>query len=110
MADVLLFVFAVMFIGFAYLNMNDADAWIWVCTYLSAAAVCVLAYFRYVNLYAYMALVLYYVVFAVRNWPAKWEGVTMPMSHSIHVEKGRESLGLLICASCTLYSYWAATR
>lgn len=110
MAGILCIIFAIMFIGFAYLNINDIDPWIWVPTYLSASAVCILAYFKFANLYADSALILFYVVFSIRNWPEKWEGVTMPMSHSMNVEKGRESLGLLICAGCTIFSYWAASH
>lgn len=100
--------FGIMFIYFAYLNLNDIDPWIWVPLYLSAAAVCILAYFKIYNLYVDGLLILVYIVYSIRNWPEKWEGVTMPMSHSINVERGRESLGLLICAACTVFSYYVA--
>lgn len=110
MAAILCIIFGVMFIYFSYLNINDIDPWIWVPLYLSAAIVCVLAYFKWANLYLDAILILIYVVYSIKNWPEKWEGVSMPMAHSINVERGRESLGLLICATCTAYSYWVATN
>jgi hypothetical protein len=108
MLGILCILFGIMFIYFAYLNINDIDPWIWVPIYLAAAVVCILAYFKISNAYADALLVLFYIIYSIRNWPAKWEGVTMPMSHSINVERGRESLGLLICAACTAFSYYAA--
>ncbi len=108
MLGILCIVLGIMFIYFAYLNLNDIDPWTWVPLYLSAAAICILAYFKIANMYVDIALFLIYVIYSIRNWPEKWEGVTMPMSHSINVERGRESLGLLICAACTVLSYYAA--
>lgn len=110
MLGILCILFGIMFIYFAYLNINDIDPWIWVPIYLAAAIVCVLAYFKISNFYVDALLVLFYIVYSIRNWPTKWEGVTMPMSHSINVERGRESLGLLICAACTVFSYYAAQQ
>lgn len=105
MTGILCIVFGVMFVYFAYLNLNDVDPWVWVPLYLAAAAVNFAAYFNWANFYLDAVLVVFYIIYAIKNWPEKWEGVTMPMSHSINVERGRESLGLLIAAGCTIYSY-----
>ncbi|MBL7927269.1 MAG: transmembrane 220 family protein [Bacteroidia bacterium] len=97
-----------MFVYFAYLNFNDVDPALWVTIYLIAALFCALAVFKITNLYAAIILSIGYVGFAIKNWPVRWEGVTMPMSHSINVERGRESLGLLICAAAVWFCYYAA--
>ena len=98
----------IMFIYFGYLNFNDPDPVLWVAIYFSAATVCLLAYFKMAWWYVDAPLILFYVGYSIKNWPDKWMGVKMPMSHDINIEKGRESLGLLIAAACTVFSYWVA--
>ena len=104
--DYLCIAFSLMFCYFAYLNFNDPDWPVWVAIYFAAAAVCLLAFFRIANVYVDGGLILFYIIYSIKNWPEKWEGIRMPMSHSINIERGRESLGLLICAACTAFSYW----
>jgi hypothetical protein len=101
-------VFFLMFLFFGYLNFNDPDAPLWVAIYFAAATVCLLAFFKMAWWFVDGPLILFYVGYSIKNWPEKWEGVKMPMSHSINIEKGRESLGLLIAAGCTVFSYWIA--
>jgi hypothetical protein len=108
MLPILCALLCLMFLYFAYLNFNDVDAALWIVIYVVAALVCGLAIFKITNLYAIGVLCVGYVGYAIKNWPEKWDGVTMPMSHSINVERGRESLGLLICAAAILFSYYAA--
>jgi hypothetical protein len=98
--------FFIMFVYFGYLNFNDPDAPLWVAIYFAAAAVCLLAYFKMAWWFVDGPLIVFYIAYSIKNWPEKWMGVKMPMSHDINIEKGRESLGLLIAAGCTVFSYW----
>ena len=98
-------VFFLMFCYFAYLNLNDPDAPLWVGIYIAAALVCILAFFKIASLYFDIALIIFYMGYSIKNWPEKWEGVRMPMAHNINIERGRESLGLWICTICTAFSY-----
>ncbi|MBI3509167.1 MAG: transmembrane 220 family protein [Bacteroidetes bacterium] len=96
-----------MFVYFGYLNFNDPDPVHWVAIYFAAATVCLLAYFKMAWWYVDAPLILIYVIYSIVNWPNTFKGFRMPMNdHDMNIEKGRESVGLLIAAACTVFSYW----
>lgn len=98
---------ALMFMVFAFVQINDPDPVVWILIYGSMAAVCILAafkiYYRVVLLIMLAIFVVYSVVFfnGVMEWfsqPDKsvlFDDV-MKMQHP-YIEESREFLGLMIC-------------
>jgi hypothetical protein len=105
----ILLVLFVMFIYWGYLNFNDPDAPLWVAIYFGAAAICMMAFFGMAYWFVDGPVILFYVGYSIKNWPKKWMGFKMPMNdHDLNIERGRESVGLLIAAACVIFSYWVA--
>jgi Transmembrane family 220, helix len=113
-------IFAIAFLGFAYVNLNDGDSWLWVPIYLAAAACCGLAAFHYRFPAVYMFLVGFYLVYAVilffakdgvRDWIVKYNKpsiVEEMQATKPYIEKTREFFGLLIISGALLLNYWFA--
>jgi hypothetical protein len=114
-------VFCISFTLFAYVNLNDTDAWIWVTIYTFAAACCGLAAFHKFYPIAYLCAISVYLAYAVflfftRN--GVWDWITKYKKPSIvesmqatkpYIEKTREFFGLLIISGALLFNYFLAT-
>ena len=99
--------FAVMFIAFAALQVNDPDPVLWILIYGIMSVVSVMAIFEYYNRKLMIGLGILYIVYLVILFPgvSKWlqqddKSVlfddVMKMEH-LYIEESREFLGLLIC-------------
>ena len=98
---------ALMFVVFAFLQINDPDPVLWILIYGAMAVVCILAAFR---IYSRIALIVLIVLFAgysivffdgVIEWFAQPDKSVlfddvMKMQYP-YIEESREFLGLLIC-------------
>ncbi len=112
-------IFCLSFIAFAYVNLNDGDAWLWVPIYLAAAACCGLAVFKHFYPIAYLLLTAFYIAYAialyfakdgVRDWMVKYKRpsiVETMQAEKPYIEKTREFFGLLIVAAAMLINYAA---
>ena len=111
-------IFCLAFLWFAYLNLNDPDAWLWVSIYLFAALCCGAAVFGWYFPVAYIvgiafyfgyALVLFFAKDGVWEWITKYQmqniAATMQAS-SPWIEKTREFFGLLIASGALLIHYF----
>jgi hypothetical protein len=98
---------AVMFLAFAFVQINDPDPIVWILIYGSMAVVCILAAFRYyprlVLTFMLVALAAYSIIFfdGVMVWFAQDDKSVLfddiaKMQHP-YVEESREFLGLMIC-------------
>ena len=100
-------VLAVMFMLFAFVQINDPDPLLWIAIYGAMAAVCVMGAFRYYVRPLLWILLAGFLVYMVILWPGlrEWlqqdnlgvlfdEGMKMQFPY---VEESREFLGLLIC-------------
>lgn len=100
-------VMTILFIGFAVVQYNDPDPYIWVPIYLFPAVVSAIIFTR--RKISPFLLILGSAAFFVGGffqWPAHWEGVALKNGmKDINIEEGREALGLLICA-VSLLIYW----
>lgn len=111
-------IFCISFIGFAYVNLNDGDSWLWVPIYLVAAGLCGAAALGYYYPWAYIAAISFYLIYAVqlffskdgvRDWikvygrPSLVENMqaTKP-----YIEKAREFFGLLIISAALAINYF----
>ena len=99
---------ALMFVVFAFLQINDPDPVIWILIYGAMAVVCILAAFKVYSKIALaimlLGLVAYSFVFidGVMEWFAQPDKSVlfddvMKMEYP-YIEESREFLGLLICA------------
>jgi Transmembrane family 220, helix len=106
------------FLYFAYLNLNDPDAWLWVTIYLFAAACCGLAVFHYYFPVAYIIAIAFYLLYAIILFFTKdgvWDWITRHKAENIAasmqastpwIEKTREFFGLLIISAALLVNYF----
>jgi len=91
-------VFAILFTWAAYVQNNDPDAMRWYAIYGMAALASLLFALNQLKLMWAVFLFLFYLGFAIFNWPDKFEGVTIGQGDIVNIERGREALGLLVAA------------
>lgn len=101
------YVLAVMFLLFAFVQINDPDPFLWIAIYGIMAVICIMAAFRYYVkplLWALLAAFSIYLVIlypGVREWLAQPDKSilfddVMKMQYP-YIEESREFLGLVIC-------------
>jgi hypothetical protein len=113
-------VLALMFLVFAFLQVNDPDPFVWILIYGSMAVICVMASFRY---YPKIFIIIVFVIFAgysfmflpgVKEWLGQDDKTALfdnvaKMEH-IYIEESREYLGLLICLVVLSIQLWFSWR
>ncbi len=111
--------FVISFIGFAYVNLNDSDSWLWVPIYGAAAAVCGFAAFGSYYPTVYLLLMGFYLAYAIilffrkdgfLEWIVKYNTpsiVETMQAKKPYIENTREFFGLLIIACAMLINYLA---
>ena len=98
---------AVMFLAFAFVQVNDPDPILWILIYGVMAVVCILAAFSYASRIAMIILLVGFLGYAIlllpglREWLAQDDRSVLfddiaKMQHP-YIEESREFLGLLIC-------------
>ncbi|MDN3654021.1 transmembrane 220 family protein [Ferruginibacter paludis] len=113
-------IFFLSFIAFAYVNVNDKDAWLWVSIYMVAAICCGLAIFKKyypiidlvaIAFYLIYAIKLFFAKDGVRDWITKYkrESIVENMQATKpYIEQTREFFGLLIISAALAINYFAA--
>jgi hypothetical protein len=111
-------IFFLAFVVFAYFNLNDKDAWLWVSIYLAAAVCCILAAFQIFLPVVYLVLIVFYLIYAtalffakdgVRDWIVKYNRPSIAESMQAtkpYIEKTREFFGLLIISAALVINYF----
>ncbi|MBT1696835.1 hypothetical protein KK083_08130 [Fulvivirgaceae bacterium PWU4] len=105
-------ILAVMFLAFAFVQINDPDPVLWIAIYGSMAVICIMAAFRYFFRIVMLVLLAAFVVYAVILLPGMREWMAQPdrsvlfddiakMQH-LYIEEAREFLGLMICIAVLL--------
>ena len=100
------FLLAVMFLVFAYLQLNDPDPIVWIPIYGVMAIICVLAMFQYYPRAVLFSLVIFYTLYSffyipgVKEWLAQDDKSQLfsnvaKMEHPF-IKESREFLGLMI--------------
>jgi hypothetical protein len=115
-------IFCLAFLAFAYVNLNDPDAWLWVSIYLAAAICCGYAAFKHYFPFVYLGLMAFYLIYAiilffgkdgVRDWIVKYKRpsiVETMQAEKPYIEKTREFFGLLIITGALLINYCLAVQ
>ena len=110
-------IFSISFAGFAYLNLNDKDSWVWVPIYMAAAVLCGLAAFKQFYPAIYIPLMGFYLIYAVflfftkdgvRDWITKYRMqplATTMQANKPYIEKTREFFGLLIISGALIINF-----
>lgn len=113
-------IFCISFIGFAYVNLNDGDSWLWVPIYLIAASFCGLAAFALFYPQLYLLVITFYLIYAlvlffskdgVRDWMKVYGSPSLVESMQAtkpYIEKAREFFGLLIISAALAINYFVA--
>jgi hypothetical protein len=112
--------FCLVFAAFAYVNLNDKDAWLWVTIYLVASVFCGLAVFEKYFPVVYLVAIAFYLLYAirlffikdgVRDWIVKYHNPSLVESMQAtkpYIEQTREFFGLLIISAALAINYFAA--
>jgi hypothetical protein len=98
---------AVMFVAFAYVQINDPDPVLWILIYGAMAVICVLAAFRITPRIVIGIMLVTFVAYSfvffegVQEWFAQPDKTVlfddvMKMQYP-YIEESREFLGLMIC-------------
>lgn len=113
-------IFFVSFLGFAYVNLNDKDAYIWVPIYTLPAILCGLAVFNKIFPSVYLFIMGFYVAYAiylffakdgVLDWFTKYNRKSIVESMQAtkpYIEQTREFFGLLIVTGALALNYFLA--
>jgi hypothetical protein len=100
---------AVIFLLFAFVQINDPDPVLWILIYGVMAVLCILAAFKVFVKPVYWVLVIAFIVYMIILWPGVREWLSQPelsvlfddglkMQHP-YIEESREFLGLFICVA-----------
>jgi len=112
--------FCLAFAAFAYVNLNDPDAWLWVTIYMVASVCCGLAVFQKYYPIVYLVAIGFYLIYAVklffvkdgvRDWIVKYNKPSIVESMQAtkpYIEQTREFFGLLIISAALAMNYFVA--
>ncbi|MDP4285110.1 MAG: transmembrane 220 family protein [Bacteroidota bacterium] len=112
--------FCLAFAAFAYVNLNDKDAWLWVSIYMVASVCCGLVVFGKYYPVVYLIAIAFYLIYAIILFFTKdgvWDWITKYKKESIvqsmqatkpYIEQTREFFGLLIISAALAINYFAA--
>ncbi|EDM37312.1 hypothetical protein PBAL39_09221 [Pedobacter sp. BAL39] len=115
-------IFCISFIGFAYVNLNDDDSWLWVPIYMVAAICCGLVVFGLYYPLIYLGAIAFYLIYAVilffaedgvKDWIVKYRRPSLVESMQAtkpYIEKAREFFGLLIISAALAINYFVAVN
>jgi len=114
------FVLAIMFLVFAFLQVNDPDPVLWILIYGSMSVVCIMAIFEYYQkkLLVFQAILFLVYGFILLPGVGEWlrqdhlsilfdEGMKMQYPF---VEQSREFLGLVICLLVLTFYFIRSAR
>jgi hypothetical protein len=100
-------VLAVMFLVFAFVQINDPDPFHWILIYGAMAVICVMAAFRYYPRVFMIVMLIIYVAYSlvflggVKIWLTQPDKAALfddvAKMQNLYIEESREFLGLWIC-------------
>src|SRR5688572_14552688 len=117
---ILNFILAVMFLIFAFVQVNDPDPLLWIMIYGSMSVLAVLAMFNVYNKNITLILLVLFVAYSliyvkgVREWfsqdnKAELFDDVAKMQH-VYIEETREFMGLWICIIVLIFYFIRARR
>lgn len=107
------FILAVMFLVFAFVQINDPDPVIWILIYGAMAVLCIMAIFNFYPRKFLIGLLILYLGYSTLYFESvlKWlksENKSelfdeIAKMNNLYIEESREFLGLLICMIVLLF-------
>jgi hypothetical protein len=109
-----------VFAAFAYVNLNDNDAWLWVSIYVVASVCCGFAAFGKYYPAVYLVAIVFYLIYAtwlfftkdgVKDWIFKYHRPSLVESMQAtkpYIEQAREFFGLLIISGALAMNYFVS--
>jgi len=114
------FFLALLFLAFAFVQVNDPDPLLWILIYGNMAVLCILAMFQMHFKTWILATGIIYLVYALYLFPGAWEWFQSPDRSLLfddlakmqfpYIEETREFLGLVICLGVLLLHFFRASR
>lgn len=113
-------IFCIAFAGFAYVNLNDKDFWLWLPIYMVASILCGLAafgkffpivYLIAIGFYLIYAIILFFSKNGVLDWFTKYKKESLVQSMQAtkpYIEKTREFFGLIIISAALAINYFVS--
>ena len=110
---ILNFILAVMFLIFAFVQVNDPDPVVWILIYGIMAVMCILAFFEFYPTKVTLGLLLVMTLYSFTYVPGviEWLGSDdktllfddIAKMQYPYIEEAREFLGLLICIGVLIF-------
>lgn len=107
------FIFAVMFLVFAFVQVNDPDPVIWILIYGGMAVMCILAIFEFYIRPLIIGLLVVFGAYSLMYIPGVFEWLKndnrallfddLAKMQYPYIEQAREFLGLLICIAILVF-------
>jgi Transmembrane family 220, helix len=107
------FILALIFLLFAFVQINDPDPILWILIYGNMAALCVLAMFKIRFVYWLGATIIFYGIYAGLLIGGAMEWLQSPDRSLLfddiakmqypYIEETREFLGLVICIAAAIF-------
>jgi hypothetical protein len=107
------FILALIFLLFAFVQINDPDPILWILIYGNMAVLSVLAMFKMRFIYWLATTLVLYGIYAALLASGAWEWLQSPDRSLLfddiakmqypYIEETREFLGLLICISAAVF-------
>lgn len=113
-------ILALLFLSFAFVQINDPDPLIWILIYLNMVAICVMAFLkRDYKLWIGITGALYFI-YAIFLFPGALEWFRSPdkallfddlaKMQNLYIEETREFLGLVICLVVLAFQFIASRK
>lgn len=109
------FIFALLFLVFAFVQINDPDPILWILIYGNMAVLSILAMFKMHFKYWQLASAVLYMIYAALLVDGAWQWWQSPdrsllfdeiaKMQNIYIEETREFLGLVICLVVLLVQF-----
>ena len=107
------FILALIFLLFAFVQINDPDPILWILIYGNMAVLSVLAMFKMRFVYWLVATIVLYSIYAALLVNGAWEWIQSPDRSLLfddiakmqypYIEETREFLGLIICITAAVF-------
>jgi len=114
------FILAIMFLLFAFVQINDPDPVIWILIYGAMAVLCIMAIFEFYPAKFTIGLLVLYVLYSIVYIPGVLEWLRQENKAMLfddvakmqypYIEEAREFLGLLICITVLIVFVIRARR
>lgn len=110
---ILNFILALMFLAFAFVQINDPDPAVWILIYGAMATLSIMAIFEYYPKKFLMAIMVIYLAYSLVFIPGVLEWLRQENKSDLfseemkaqhpYIEQAREFLGLLICIAVLIF-------